>query len=134
MSEMTPDCPHGEYTLVTGAQTSALALQITVFGVKCTKCGKQWDMGDMMTAPARIEALEREVEVDDKLLTEQDRLLDAIPACEAHGNQCVPHAIEWVRAAKDLADLRKVIDRLQAILAEYAETIDALAREREEKP
>jgi len=57
--ELTPDCPHGEYTLVTGAQTSVLALQITVFGVKCTKCGKQWDMGDMMTAPARIEALER---------------------------------------------------------------------------
>ena len=59
MTEMTPDCPHGEYTLVTGAQTSVLALQITVFGVKCTKCGKQWDMGDMMTAPARIEALEK---------------------------------------------------------------------------
>jgi len=38
------------------------------------------------------------------------------------------------RAAKDLADLRKVIDRLQAILAEYAETIDILAREREKKP
>jgi hypothetical protein len=35
------------------------------------------------------------------------------------------------RAGKDLADLRKVIDRLRAILLDYAETIDALARERE---
>lgn len=35
------------------------------------------------------------------------------------------------RAEKDLADLRKVIDRMRAILLEYTETIDALARERE---
>jgi len=35
------------------------------------------------------------------------------------------------RAEKDLADLRKVIDRLRAILSEYGETIDTLARERE---
>lgn len=49
-----------------------------------------------------IEALEKEVEVDEKLLAERDRLLDAIPACEAHGNQCVPHAIEWVLASVNL--------------------------------
>ena len=35
------------------------------------------------------------------------------------------------RAEKDLADLRKVIDRMRAILSEYGETIDTLARERE---
>lgn len=35
------------------------------------------------------------------------------------------------RAEKDLADLRKVIDRMRALLSEYAETIDTLARERE---
>ena len=48
---------------------------------------------------AQIEALAKEIKVDDELLAERDRLLDAIPACEAHGNRCVPHAIEWVRAA-----------------------------------
>lgn len=35
------------------------------------------------------------------------------------------------RAEKDLADLRKVIERMRAILSEYGETIDTLARERE---
>jgi hypothetical protein len=48
---------------------------------------------------AQIEALAKEIKVDDELLAERDRLLDAIPACEAHCNRCVPHAIEWVRAA-----------------------------------
>jgi len=37
------------------------------------------------------------------------------------------------RAEKDLADLRKVIERMRALLSEYAETIDSLAREREAK-
>ena len=35
------------------------------------------------------------------------------------------------RAAKDLADLGKVIGRLRTILEEYAVTIDGLAREKE---
>lgn len=35
------------------------------------------------------------------------------------------------KAAKGLADLHKVINALYAITAEYAETIDALAREKE---
>lgn len=45
----------------------------------------------------RISELEEEVAVDNKLLAERDRLLDAIPACSAHGDKCIPHAIEWVR-------------------------------------
>lgn len=35
------------------------------------------------------------------LLVERDRLLDAIPECPVHGNQCVPHALEWVEAQKE---------------------------------
>lgn len=38
------------------------------------------------------------------------------------------------KADKDLADLRKVIDKLRAKLTEYADIIDELAREREQKP
>lgn len=44
--------------------------------------------------------LERELDVTDALLTERNRVLDAIPRCEVHGAQCVPHAIEWIRAAQ----------------------------------
>jgi hypothetical protein len=48
----------------------------------------------------RVAELEREVDVDNKLLAERDRLLEAIPACDAHGDKCIPAAIEWVGAAR----------------------------------
>ena len=52
----------------------------------------------------RIEELSRELAVSDKLLEERNRVLRAIPGCDAHGDQCVPHALEWIedalRAAK----------------------------------
>ncbi|MFC1879801.1 hypothetical protein ACFLZW_07795, partial [Chloroflexota bacterium] len=34
--------------------------------------------------------------IDNKIIAERSRLLSAIPACEHHGDECVPHAIEWV--------------------------------------
>jgi len=34
--------------------------------------------------------------VDEKLLVDRTRLLDAIPECPVDGSGCVPHAIEWV--------------------------------------
>jgi hypothetical protein len=37
-----------------------------------------------------------EILVSDKLLAERNRVLSTIPACDAHGDQCVPHAIEWI--------------------------------------
>ncbi len=33
------------------------------------------------------------------LLAERDRLLAAIPPCPIHGSQCVPYALEWIKAA-----------------------------------
>lgn len=38
-----------------------------------------------------------EIRVDNLLLAERDRLLATIPECPVHGNQCVPHAIAWVK-------------------------------------
>lgn len=46
-----------------------------------------------------IEKLKRELKVTDELLNERQRLLDAIPECEAHG-KCVPHAIDWIEIKK----------------------------------
>ncbi|AGA72958.1 MULTISPECIES: ead/Ea22-like family protein [Pseudomonas] len=63
---------------------------------------------------AEIERLTEEVALDDKIIAERDRLVDAIPQCAAHG-QCVPYAIQWVKDAQtDLAVLREVGDNLKA--------------------
>jgi hypothetical protein len=47
----------------------------------------------------RIEALEEELRLTDKLLESRDQVLKVIPACLDHGHSCVPHAIEWVQGA-----------------------------------
>lgn len=55
------------------------------------------------------------LDVTDKLLTERNRVLDAIPKCPAHGSQCVPHAIEWIEGvqAGEKMQLRRDVTRLQ---------------------
>lgn len=52
----------------------------------------------------RIEALEVELEVSDKLLEDREALLEAIPQCPVHG-KCIPHAIEWIEQVKTLAKI-----------------------------
>lgn len=47
----------------------------------------------------RITELEKELKVTDELLNDRQRLLDAIPECEAHG-KCVPHALDWIEIKK----------------------------------
>lgn len=59
--------------------------------------------GLVMQLHERIAELESELTVTNKLLADRDRLLKAIPSCVAHGDQCVPHAIEWVEQVKTLA-------------------------------
>jgi len=55
----------------------------------------------------RVANLEAELRVSDELLKDRTNLLKIIPECEAHGDQCVPHAMEWIAKAKTLA---KVIE------------------------
>ena len=40
--------------------------------------------------------LREEVALDDKILAERQRLLEAIPPCELHDSLCIPHALEWI--------------------------------------
>ncbi len=40
-----------------------------------------------------------ELDVTEKLLSERQRVLDAIPECPLHGS-CVPHALEWIAEKK----------------------------------
>ena len=65
----------------------------------------QWELKNY--AAARIEELEAEVAIDDKLLSEHSRLLEAIPPCPLHGSQCVPHAIDWVERRLDTLKMRE---------------------------
>ena len=44
-------------------------------------------------------ALRQELEVTNQLLADRQRVLDAIPACPAHGS-CVPHALAWIAKVK----------------------------------
>lgn len=51
---------------------------------------------------AQVTMLEAEIEVDNKLLLSRDNLLKSIPECPEHGDQCIPHAMEWVEKMKAL--------------------------------
>ena len=48
---------------------------------------------------SKCEELKKELYVTDKLLSERQRVLDAIPERKIHG-KCVPHAIEWINSRK----------------------------------
>lgn len=52
------------------------------------------------TLRMQLEEAKREIATDDRLLADRDRLLDAIPPCQSHGNRCIPHAVAWVKMAK----------------------------------
>jgi len=49
----------------------------------------------------RIEYLEKELKITDKILIERERVLKAIPECPDHG-ECVPHALNWIEKAKSV--------------------------------
>jgi len=72
-------------------------------------CG--WSFGFWGSRNASMrKALEAEVAVDDKLLKERQRVLDAIPECPEHGRSCIPHAIEWVeKTGAEVAELRGLL-------------------------
>jgi hypothetical protein len=47
---------------------------------------------------AEIRGLREQLEVTGKILESRTEVLEAIPGCPLHGNQCVPHALVWVQA------------------------------------
>lgn len=48
----------------------------------------------------RIKDIQEELHVTNKLLSERQKVLDAIPECKDHGS-CVPHALEWIEKHKN---------------------------------
>lgn len=55
--------------------------------------------GELAALLTHIKELKEHVLVDEALLDERNRLLDAMPECSEHGSQCVPHALEWIAKA-----------------------------------
>jgi len=78
------------------------------------------EIGDREALEESLRLARQHVAVDEQLLAERDRLLDAIPECAAHGNRCVPNAIEWVLAS---IDLEKAAD---ALLEWFTKGVDCL--------
>lgn len=48
---------------------------------------------------AENEELKQNVYYSDQIIETRNRLLKLIPPCPVHGEECVPHAMEWVSAA-----------------------------------
>ena len=38
------------------------------------------------------------IRATESVLEGRNRVLGAIPECPLHGNQCIPHALEWINA------------------------------------
>ncbi|WP_426237500.1 hypothetical protein [Pseudomonas sp. TWP3-2] len=64
---------------------------------------------------AEIKRLSEEVEIDDKIIAERDRLLNVIPECAPHG-QCVPYAIQWVKDIQ--AEVKELTEERDSLKAE----------------
>lgn len=61
---------------------------------KCCDCGYEWIRGQDGSHSC-VEYLQKDLKVTEKLLSDRQSLLEAIPQCPDHG-LCVTHAIEWV--------------------------------------
>lgn len=48
---------------------------------------------------AENEELKQNVRYSDQIIETRNRLLKSIPPCPVHGDECVPHAMEWVASA-----------------------------------
>src|SRR2546422_809300 len=49
---------------------------------------------------AEIKDSREQIRVEEELLNNRNKLLDAIPECSEHGHGCIPHALEWIERAK----------------------------------
>jgi len=70
---------------------------------------------DILALIAANEQLAEEVELDNRIIAERDRLLNAIPECAAHG-QCVPFAIQWVKDIQ--AEVKELLEERDQLKAE----------------
>ena len=92
----------------TGKIVSSTGRHVATMRPTCVNGEWEYDAGLIAGAPqqcrrlaeleAQVATLREEIEVDNHLIAERDRVLDALP-CEAHGH-CVPHALEAIEAMR----------------------------------
>lgn len=82
-----------------GANVMALALE-KLQGVVAAEAIRP-SVGDdveAFLAEDDLEQIKEYVRVTEKVLANYQSVLEAIPACEAHGDLCVSHAFDWIKA------------------------------------
>lgn len=47
-----------------------------------------------------VDRMEKEIKINDELLTSYRRVLYAVPECPIHGVGCVPYALDWIESIK----------------------------------
>jgi hypothetical protein len=83
----------------------------------------EWAARALFPSTVSASSLTEELRVTDALLEARNRVLQSIPGCEAHGEQCVPHALEWIEKAK--AALSSTGEPLRALLLRAADRLCA---------
>lgn len=72
---------------------------------------------------AENEELRQSERYSDQIIETRNRLLKSIPACPVHGEDCVPHAQEWVEAARQDAErYRWLRDKSESVHQFYLST------------
>jgi len=75
-------------------------------------CGSFYKDHGVSIAIEELRKAREEIAVDDVLLAEYNRVLEAVPPCPVHGAQCVPHALEWIQTTTGrLRMLERVVAR-----------------------
>ena len=58
-----------------------------------------------MTTENELLEVRSYLKLTEELLEEQYRIMDSIPPCPAHGNRCVPYAVEWLNRVITLGEI-----------------------------
>lgn len=84
---------------------------------------------------AENEELKQSVFYSDQIIETRNRLLRLIPPCPMHGEECVPHAQDWVQAALKDADRLDWLDQHyeSTTYSDVRSSIDA-CMEKERRP
>ena len=104
------------------------------YSTECQSYAKDLRIAQQQLADrdARITQLQKEIALDDALIAERDRVLNAIP-CLAHG-PCVPHALEWSEKKKKdesrLARVREARIGMDFVAREALEAVETLCASR----
>lgn len=60
-----------------------------------------------------LEKVKHELEITEKLLNERQQVINAIPECELHGGNCVPHALEWIEKQKTIKTALEILNQVE---------------------